>query len=75
MADAESPVDVVQTLFALLPSAPKRICFDNACNLHTAVLNRCPVHFKDTDFVVDKMHYKGHKNCSAAYDAGKLGSI
>jgi hypothetical protein len=45
-------------------SAPKIVIYDNACSLHNYVLNRDPVFFKDTVFVVDRLHWKNHSgNC------------
>ena len=40
--------------------APKVVIYDHACGLDTYVRNRDPGFFKDTIFLVDRLHYKGH---------------
>lgn len=39
-----------------------------ACNLQRFCLAREPEFFKDTVFLVDRLHYPGHSHCSCAYD-------
>jgi hypothetical protein len=41
--------------------APKIIVYDNACNLHSYCLNRDPLFFKETKFLVDRFHWKNHR--------------
>jgi hypothetical protein len=40
--------------------APSVIVYDNACNLHTYSLNRDPIYFKHTRFLVDRLHWRDH---------------
>ena len=41
---------------------------DNCCNLHKYCMLREPLFFKDTKFVIDRLHYASHRRCSSAYD-------
>ena len=47
--------------------APKVIIYDNACNLHTYALNRDPLFFRYTKFVVDRFHWKNHTGLFLSY--------
>ena len=38
-------------------AAPSTVIYDNACNLHQYCLNREPVYFKHTWFLVDRFHW------------------
>ena len=41
--------------------APKVVIYDNACNLHAYCrLNRDPLFFKSTWFLVDRFHWPNH---------------
>jgi hypothetical protein len=44
------------------------IIYDNACKLHAYCLNREPGYFKNTQFFVDKLHWKNHTGCSPGYN-------
>ncbi|XP_066915621.1 uncharacterized protein [Clytia hemisphaerica] len=67
MAKKESP-DVPFTIFRTrFPKAPGMIIYDNACNLHTYALNRDPLFFQHTKFVVDRFHWRNHTACSFGY--------
>ena len=46
---------------------PRTIVYDNACKLHTYCLNREPYLYRDTQFFVDRFHWKGHVGCSKGY--------
>jgi hypothetical protein len=70
MADAESPRTVMETLYTRWQSPPKYFCLDNGCNAYNYFLNREPEHFRDMEVFVDEMHWKGHKNCSPAFNTG-----
>ena len=41
-------------------SAPKVVIYDFACSLHQYCLNRDPVFFQNTRFLVDRFHWKNH---------------
>ena len=45
---------------------PTIITYDNGCKLHQYALNREPRHFRDTTFLVDRFHWRGHTGCSVA---------
>ena len=57
------PFDILTTRF---PTPPKTVVYDNACKLHQMVLKREPLRFKNTKFLVDRFHSKGH-TCSRGY--------
>ena len=42
--------------------------YDNACNAHRYCLNRDAEEFQYTKFIIDGVHFSGHKNCSKSYD-------
>ncbi|KAL3871729.1 hypothetical protein ACJMK2_039712 [Sinanodonta woodiana] len=61
MEDIEScnlPFTILITRFMI---APKLVIYDNACNLHNYCLNRDPVFFRETWFLVDRFHWCNHK--------------
>lgn len=41
-------------------AAPSTVIYDNACNLHNYALNRAPLFFKDTWFLIDRFHWRNH---------------
>ena len=41
--------------------------YDNSCKLYQYVLNRQPSHFQNTNFFVDRFHWRGHVGCSGGY--------
>lgn len=53
----------------MLRAAPKLICYDRACKLHTYCARRQPVHFAETVFRVDMTHYPNHVGCASTYNA------
>ena len=46
--------------FRLSFATPKTIVYDNACNFHDYALNRDPFHFKNSSFLVDRLHWRDH---------------
>lgn len=71
MTDSESPRTVFELLYTHCSVAPSRFQFDNGCNVHRYALHREPNFFKSTQFLVDHLHFAGHKNCSLAYSTGE----
>uniref|UniRef100_A0A7M5XNQ1 Uncharacterized protein n=1 Tax=Clytia hemisphaerica TaxID=252671 RepID=A0A7M5XNQ1_9CNID len=68
MEKEESP-NIPFTIFKTrLPTAPKYIIYDNACHLHTYALNRDPLYFQWTKFLVDRFHWRNHTACSLGYN-------
>ncbi|KAE8184203.1 hypothetical protein CF336_g7887 [Tilletia laevis] len=63
---AEGRNDVFSAIFSYWPRPPSVIVYDFACQLGPYSLRREAGFFKDTLFVVDQMHEKGHSDCSAA---------
>lgn len=65
-------------LYSRFSVAPRVVVYDNACNLAVHCLMREPRFYADTAFIVDRMHYKSHRNCPRIYDAdqypGLIGS-
>lgn len=51
------PFSVMKTWFA---KAPRLVVYDFACALEEYCLNRDPIYFKDTQFVIDRFHWKNH---------------
>jgi len=71
MESQESP-NVPFTIFRTrFPVAPKLVIYDNACGLHAYCLNRDPLYFQKTSFMVDRFHWKNHTGCSLGYDIKK----
>jgi len=56
MESQESPNVPFTILKTRFPKAPKIVIYDNACSLHAYCLNRDPLYFKDTMFMVDRFH-------------------
>lgn len=75
MGVAESPRTVFETLVTRWEHPPKRVIYDNGCNLHHYCLSREPTFFKDTDFLVDQMHFNDHKKCSLNYNTKYYDSV
>ena len=40
--------------------APEVIIYDNSCNLHNYCLNREPDFFRNSQFLVDRFHWRNH---------------
>ncbi len=58
------PFSIFKTRFC---TPPRMIIYDNCCKLHAYCLNREPVFFKNTLFLVDRFHWRGHVGCSKGY--------
>jgi hypothetical protein len=68
MESAESPRTAFDILIRRFQKMPKLIIYDNSCKLHLFALKREPVRFRNTHFLVDRLHYrKGHVGCSVGY--------
>ena len=67
MRTCESPKIPFQIFRYRFMKPPKRIIYDNACKLHAYCLNRKPAFFQETQFAVDRFHWKGHIGCSLGY--------
>ena len=65
---AEGRNDVFSAVFSHWPSAPDVIVYDFACQLQPYCLAREPEFFKNTTFVIDRLHSKNHTTCSEAFD-------
>ena len=74
-ADAESPATVFELIYTRFPDDPALlIMYDNACNANHYFLNREPAFCNNMELYIDNFHFKGHKNCSRAYDTSALPS-
>jgi len=51
------------------------IGIDSGCKLHQYVLNREPVHFKNSIFLVDRFHWQGHMGCPSGYSLDSYTSL
>ena len=67
MESYKSPRHPFKIFLCRFPTPPKMIVYDIGCKLHQYVLNREPVHFKNTIFLVDRFHWGGHVGCSIGY--------
>lgn len=47
--------------YGFLAGPPTTVVYDNTCNLFEYCLNRDPIHFKETIFLVDGLHWPNHK--------------
>ena len=63
---AEGRNDVFSGLLVYFEKAPEVVIYDFACQLSDYSMSREPEFFKDTCFVIDEMHAKGHSSCSQA---------
>lgn len=63
---AEGRNDVFSGLYVYFQKAPEVVIYDFACQLGAYSMSREPEFFKDTCFVIDEMHAKGHSSCSQA---------
>jgi hypothetical protein len=63
---AEGRNDVFSALYVYFKKAPEVVIYDFACQLGAYCMSREPEFFKDTSFVIDEMHAKGHSSCSQA---------
>ncbi|XP_062376267.1 uncharacterized protein LOC134064364 [Sardina pilchardus] len=59
------PFTILRTRFQ---SGPRVVLYDNACKLHAYALNRDPDFFKETWFLVDRLHWKNHTGCNGGYN-------
>eukprot|EP00058_Branchiostoma_floridae_P024016 XP_002609506.1 hypothetical protein BRAFLDRAFT_95599 [Branchiostoma floridae] len=67
MTSCESPRHPYQIFRTRFRKAPNVIVYDNACKLHQYALNREPHFFRNTQFLVDRFHFRGHIGCSLGY--------
>jgi hypothetical protein len=67
MKYSESERTVHNLIYSRFPEAPSIIIYDNGCNLHQYVLFREPRFFRNTTFVLDRLHENSHGSCSPAY--------
>ena len=65
---SEGRNDVFSGILTHWETAPKVICYDYACQLMEYCITREPEYFKNTRFVVDRLHIKNHQKCSECFD-------
>ncbi|XP_077992815.1 uncharacterized protein LOC144446848 [Glandiceps talaboti] len=68
MEQHESPALPFKIIKQRFKTAPRIIVYDNSCKLHQYCLNREPVFFKNTMFLVDRLHWCNHTGCSSGYN-------
>ena len=66
MESAESPRTPFNLLMCHFNNMPGLIIYDNSCHLHNFALKREPTRFKNTRFMIDRLHYRNHK-CTRGY--------
>ena len=60
-----TPFNIIVRRFEKVPST---LIYDNMCNFHKFVLKREPARFKNTTFMVDRLHFhRGHVGCTDGY--------
>lgn len=64
MVNPESVETVFTFLYSRCEDGKLIVVYDNACNLMEFCLNREPYYFKDTIFLVDRVHWDNHVNCT-----------
>jgi hypothetical protein len=67
MHEYESPRSVFELLWTRWPQAPEVVIYDNACNLAIYTHMRESWFFRDTKFVIDRLHQFAHKQCSPVF--------
>ena len=67
ISKGEGRNDVFSALYCHWPVAPRVVCYDNACQLMHYSTIREPIYFKNTTFVIDRLHQKNHYACSEAF--------
>lgn len=70
LSDAESPGTVHEMLYAFFGDAPKRLAYDNGCNLQSYMLNRNPDDARNVEVYIDALHAKNHVACARSYSTG-----
>jgi hypothetical protein len=68
MPASESPRTLFEVVYTRWRRPPRLIVYDNNCHAHAYFLNREPQFVKDTTFLIDKIHFKGHVGCCIGYD-------
>ena len=68
MHEGESARSVFEVLYTRWPTAPEVVVYDNACNLAIYAHMREAYLFKDTTFVIDRLHQHAHHQCSPVFD-------
>lgn len=75
MDAAEGPRQVFEILVTRWAKPPRVVFYDNACKLATYCFARDPMHFRETTFLVDHLHFKGHVRCSPTFDPTRFESL
>jgi hypothetical protein len=68
MQFSESERTVHNLLYSRWEKPPSMVVYDNACNTDLFVTARSPAFYRDCQFILDRLHVKGHARCSPAYD-------
>lgn len=68
MHEGESARSVFEVLYTRWKVAPEVVVYDNACNLAIYAHMREAWFYRDTTFVVDRLHQFAHHQCSPAFD-------
>jgi hypothetical protein len=64
---AEGRNDVFSALLCHWETAPRIVTYDFACDLMQYSMAREPAFFRDTMFLIDRLHFRNHKECSEAF--------
>ena len=74
MDSPESPRIPFNILMCHFNEMPDLIIYDNACHLHLYALKREPTRFRNTRFMVDRLHYRNHNKCTGGYSMDSYAS-
>jgi hypothetical protein len=74
MANAEGRRDPFVDLYSYMRKPPAVIFYDFSCGLAEYAMNREPLLFQHTKFVVDAFHWSNH-TCSPCYNPKRLPGI
>lgn len=70
LADSESPGTVHELMYVFFGDAPKRLAYDNGCNLMSYMLNRDPAQVQSVEVYIDALHAKNHVACARSFSTG-----
>lgn len=68
MLDAEQPRTCFNWLVTRCLTAPKEFMRDDGCHDHHFGMNREPLYLRNTEFLIDQPHKRGHRGCANSYD-------
>ena len=68
MTFAEPERTVYRLLSTRWKDMPRFFFYDNGCNVHNFIQARDPGLFKNVQFIIDRLHWSSHLQCSSAFN-------